>query len=62
MNTNQEQLQGDTSTFLGMTQCLYNFGDRVQNIQGGQSSLAEGLQYQNVSLIWGSISGILGTS
>lgn len=37
-------------------------GTEGGNIQGGQRSLAESLGYQNVLLVWESISGILGAS
>lgn len=65
MYGNEDTLGGAAERSIKFTwviQGLYNLGDKSQDVQDGQRSLAEGLQYQNVSLLWGSISEILGTS
>lgn len=41
---------GRQITLLAVIQGLYSFGDRGQNMQDGQSSLAEGFKYQDASL------------
>jgi hypothetical protein len=41
------------STLLGVIQGLCNLREWGSNIQNCQRSLAEGLRYQNASLVWG---------
>jgi hypothetical protein len=47
---------------LGDSWLIKFWGTEGRNNQDGQKSLAEGLLYRNVSLAWGSISGISGAS